>query len=223
MNAPWLIEADHSSLFLSWDHIRNASLFELEMSDDNGDSWTSLSNRISGYLIRKKHLIQGKQYLFRIRYLDESTNVWSEYSSNSEIMNVLSGEIQQIHPPRMKNHDHFSITLAWDTVSGADGYSLRYRTDEPGDKWKYVESVIANTFAKKKNLESGRSYFFSIKPIHKQLSFEYSLSSESLSVAILSSFIRDLFPSKLLSKSGSVQTSEALPGKLVAVYFSAHW
>lgn len=47
-----------------------------------------------------------------------------------------------------------------------------------------------------------------------------------MSIPVLSSFLRNLFPTTLLSKVASspqLSTSEVLAGKVVAVYFSAHW
>jgi thiol-disulfide isomerase/thioredoxin len=119
---------------------------------------------------------------------------------------------------------------------------LRYRSECDAD-WTSITTVVKGTSVRKKGLQSGVNYYFSIKPNLQQQgqletmtsgkkTYQYSRSSEAMQVAAVSSVIRSLFPTELLCRSSPssssaspslVNSADALAGKVVGIYFSAHW
>ena len=94
---------------------------------------------------------------------------------------------------------------------------------------QHVSAVIRGITARKKGLNSSESYLFSVKPINVE-HFEFSVSSAPFALQLLSPFMTSLLPRELLAKKTAssssfqtVPTADALGGKVVAVYFSAHW
>jgi thiol-disulfide isomerase/thioredoxin len=224
---PVLVERDQSSITVGWkvptDFRPGTTHFELEMRD--GTEWKSLSDRITSSTIRKKNLTLDHEYEFRVRSKPSASGTWSEFSDPSERFTVLGSDVKIIDPPTLHSRDTTSITIRWKEAPGAQGYQLRYRKENTV-VWEHVSSTISGTTAKKKNLEPGVSYFFAIRPVIPDQDCEYSLSSGALSVAVLHQYYRNLLPATLLSSrapSGTISTADALAGKTVAIYFSAHW
>jgi nucleoredoxin len=239
-----VLEKTHESLTLTWECPSiQIPLFELQMKAPDTD-WLILSSNLTSSITKKKNLVANKEYQFRVRYRpkDSTLDSWSEFSSAFSAW-VLDSSVKQIAAPREKNKDCSSITIAWDEVPGAEGYRMRYRSDS-STSWTTVDSMIAGTVARKKGLETGVSYFFAIRPVFpstiasspdgeiqstdlssENSEYAFSPSSAPLQVATLSRHIAQLFPDQLLSKSKGclVDTADALAGKAIAIYFSAHW
>ena len=236
MNAPFLIERDHASLTIAWIKVDNADCYELEMMIDGGE-WNSLSSSLKGSSIRKKNLMEGLGYTFRIRVKHVDTNEWSPFSCSSDPFYVLSGDVKLMEPPEIVSKDDVSMTLQWKEVTGAEGYMLRYHSDESAtyDRdtyWAKIDSIIKNTTVRKKGLKSGANYQFAILPVGFSdetndiaPQWSYSLSSVPTKVLIMPPFMQKLFPSTLIGGTSKTATPTAslLSGKCVAIYFSAHW
>jgi len=219
MECPVLIEADHSSLFVGWSRVDTALQYELEMKTGDGE-WVSLSSSIKSNAIRKKNLTSEVSYTFRIRA--QFPSGWDVFSGPSEAMHVLTSDVSAIGPPTLKTKDASSVTVEWEVPEkSVDGYALRYR-EENSVTWNYVDAVIHSNIARKKGLQPRVAYCFSVKPLGD--GWAYSKSSQPFSVSEMSQFMKNLFPSTLLSKGNvAVNTADALAGKVVGVYFSAHW
>jgi hypothetical protein len=180
---PYLLERDHSSLTLAWNKVAGAEFYELEMSTGAAD-WVSLSSSLKGTSIRKKNLVEGIAYRFRIRCYDGS--VWTNYCPSSEEYFVLISLVRIMDPPEISARDDVSLTLQWKEITGAEGYQLRYRSDEEGATnaekcWTRIESTIKSTTVRKKGLKAGVSYQFAVIPVgfteQNPAVWSYSLSS----------------------------------------------
>jgi thiol-disulfide isomerase/thioredoxin len=234
MNPPFLCERDHSSVTIAWSKVAIADSYELEMQPD-GEEWVSLSNSLKGTSIRKKNLVDGVVYVFRVRYKASGDSTWSEFSGPPDGARVLESEVRIMDPPELAARDDISVTLQWKEVDGAAGYMIRYRSDEtdaspsPDTLWQKVASVIKATTVRKKGLKQGVSYYFAVLPIfldteEPQTVWSYSLSSAPGKVVTMNAFMQKLFPAQLIAASGKlVPASSVLAGKCVAIYFSAHW
>ena len=105
------------------------------------------------------------------------------------------------------------------------------------DLGQEVPMAINGTVARKKGLSTGAGYVFSVKPVLSQVEASlddvaslahFSASSIVMQVANMSKFMRELLPRTLMLKTptGAVSvadTENVLAGKVVAMYFSAHW
>lgn len=140
----------------------------------------------------------------------------------------------RLDPPTLQARDATSISIIWHkpaSIDGLEGYKVRYRRDKDLEWLPLSDTVhiIKDNGVKKKNLIEGDGYFFSIIPVYSTegSTWSWSSSSQKLTPAAfsLSPFLSNLFPPTLLSKKGqkTIATAEALGGKVVALYFSAHW
>lgn len=137
---------------------------------------------------------------------------------------------QKMSPPTLVSKDPTSLSIKWDRVDGAEGYRVRVR-GESDPEWAPISSttpLIKGEAVKKKNLESGRGYFFSVIPTFggdgDSGDWGWSPSSEKMVPGIgLSSFMQQLWPRSLVKQRSTVVTASALEGKVVGVYFSASW
>ena len=257
MSTPLLLERDHSSVTVCWTKLpsEQALCYELEMINSVDSAWVSLSNSLKGNSIRKRNLSKGVGYKFRLRFLSADGSSWSDFTPSSDEYFVLPSDFKMMEPPVMSSKDDISVTLLWQEVSGAEGYALRYRTDEgpsnsaagnDGACWTKVGSIIKGNTVRKKGLQSGSSYYFSIMPVGfgdaddgTSNNWSFSASSAACRVATMAPFMQKLFPKTLLVKdellagAGAVigagggalapTTSVLSGGKGVAMYFSAHW
>lgn len=234
MNPPCFIEADHSSILVFWENHTNASFYELQFKSENSQNhsdesnWITLTSNISCNSIRKKNLVSNELYFFRVRYQDKHSLQWQEeFSNSSESMQVIPSEIQLISFPKLQFRDSSSITLIWDAIGSKDilGYKLRWR-EESSSQWNIVSTIIERNIVKKKSLELGKQYYFAIQPISKNdnIKYGFSLSSNPISLAVLSDYFNRILPNKLWTKGRNfVSTNDCLAGKIVAIYMSAHW
>lgn len=220
MNSPIPIEFDHATILLGWTPFPEALAYELQMQT-NEEEWVSLSTSIRGCSIRKKNLIPGTDYRFRIR--PQLPSGWDLFSDPTEVLHVLQAEVRVCDAPVLSAKDGGSVTIEWPEVEGCEGYSLRYRSENQLG-WSTIDTVLKANRAKKKHLQPGEAYYFSVVPVGAGEDWSFSKSSQPLAVAQISQFMRNLFPNNLLAGGGTtVSTAEALAGKVVAVYFSAHW
>lgn len=223
IDPPFELHKDASSLQLSWKSSAVDAQYELEMSIDNGVSWTSLSNKIKATNIRKNNLRLGVGYIFRLRYC--TADVWSHFSRPSEPFYVLDPKAIVLEPPEMHSRDEVSITVQWKAVDGVNAYKVRFRDEE--SPWNEISTLIHNTIVRKKGLSKGRKYYFSVCPMLESDGISaFSPPSLPLTVAYLSTYMEGLLPTSILSKKGSEVTSvpsSTCSNKIIAIYFSAHW
>ena len=224
IEAPFSLERDHDSITIIWrctgseDH----SNFELEMCESG--SWKSLSNSITSKTIRKKNLHQGVEYLFRVRSKLKGESVWSPFSDSSQPMSVLPANVKILDAPKFRSNDSQSVTLQWMDGTTREGYKIRFR-GESDYNWQHVNSIVRDKVVRKKGLSAGIKYYFSICPVGAVEEFDFSPSSLPFMVSSLSQSLKNLLPKELHTPQWPklVSTADALAGKVVAIYFSAHW
>jgi thiol-disulfide isomerase/thioredoxin len=227
------LEKTHDSITLIWDSPPLPQVFELQMRAGEAAEWKTLSDKLENNSAKKKNLSSDIEYFFRVRCRAPNTESWGDFSAEYTAC-VLSRNVSLMAAPIGTAKSGSSLTLKWEDVHGAEGYRLRYRTDN-GD-WETVESVIRGTIAKKKSLSPWTNYYFSVRPvfvsseaeaessvISETVEYAYSPSSVALQVAVLSSNIASILPEQLLSRTGTVKTADVLAGKAVGIYFSASW
>jgi hypothetical protein len=225
---PQLLERDFSSLFIAWEVLNRCEddslIYELQMMTSDSD-WTTLSTHLRSSCAKKKNLSADASYQFRVRCRKEEGE-WTDFSMPSEILSVLTETTKIMHPPMVDSVDTQSAYLSWTSISNAVGYRLRMRTE--GDvMWTSINSTLTRTNVRKKGLQSGKTYFFSVLPVFSddiEEQWSFSLSSTPVSVAKLSPFLQKLFPVSLLTNGGAstINSIDILADKLVLVYFSAH-
>ena len=233
----YLLDAETDSLTVGWDPIPNMIAYELSMSANDATSFDVLSSSLTITVAKKKKLQNGVSYKFRVRALS-TDKIWGEFSPVSSPFSPLTPDAKQMEQPILIKSDYCSITIQWEAVPDAAGYELQYRSvpnqGEHGMDWVTVPSLITNIFARKKNLLYEVYYYFRVKPIFnltdsnaELLKWVFGKSSNALNVAQLAPNLKSFLPTQLIhgkpTVDNLVQTTTALSGKIIGLYFSAHW
>ena len=222
-----LLDSTHDSITLIWNSESCRGPYELQMrviEEIDGalveGEFMTLSATLSRNVARKNNLQADKQYEFRVR-ISEGNQGSQNGFSDILAARVLGSEVLQMDAPICAGVDAISATLQWTEVVGAEGYNIRYRADDDLE-WELVDALIRGTSVRKKGLQKGKDYFFSVVPVGT--TDVYAFSSPSIPIRVLetSHIITDMFPEELLSPKGKVKTSEVLAGKAVAIYFSGY-
>jgi thiol-disulfide isomerase/thioredoxin len=199
----------------------------------------------SAYRFRVRAKVEGNQVSGTSAKIGRST-VQSDFSavcSDPPFFETLGEHVLLMEPPVTVAMDAESVTLQWvappplTQASGAItpvvGYQFRYRSEREST-WTVLDKVLSSLQVRKKNLLPDVQYFFSVIPVlgdsaaaadsaSPSPQFAWSLSSQPAVLASLSAGMAALMPPQLLSKKGLVDTRQALRGKTVLIYFSAHW
>jgi len=226
---PVLLEKTYESMTLIWPNFANADKYTLQIKEEEGgeeggDPWKTLSSALISNSVKKKNLYPGKGYLFRysVKQIDKSS--FSSFSPSLGPVFVLDAATKQMDCPELKTCDSSSVTIQWKEVSGsvAEGYRIRYRQDDQLE-WSTVDTTIKGTSVKKKGLLQKTNYFFSVKPVGTEFPFEFSPSSTAMQISTIPPYIKQIMPKELISRGVRVKSEEALEGKVIGIYFSAHW
>ena len=228
-----VLEATADSLVLRWKEFENATPpYTLSMKESNQEEFTTLSSTIVSREIRKKNLQLNKTYTFKVTpTISSSSSVFnnieslSSSSSSYELVYSMKDEVKRMLPPTLTTSEGDSITIGWDKLDGAEGYLMRFREFE-GD-WHVVNTMIKGSGVKKKQLDSKKKYFFSIKPVGLLEEYDFSLSSKSMTpsgVPLVHPSITQSMPAQLIRANNSqIKLSNALDDKVLLLYFSASW
>lgn len=240
-----LIDCDKEAITVAWPVEKNIKAYELSIRTDGSDEWKVLSTTLQSNMTRKKNLSSTDKYIFRVRHVATDGSI-GEKALFSAPLSPIGEAFTQLRAPVLVKRDGTSVTIGWDEVDGASGYQIQYRCVVGGTNlsavdnlnnltWVTIPSVVTGKSVRKKNLLPNRSYFFKIMPVMSTASGETvftagqrqwapSVSSEAMSVASLAENIKRFMPAKLLAPTGTlVDTTEQLAGKVIGVYFSAHW
>jgi thiol-disulfide isomerase/thioredoxin len=239
-----ILDCDHESVTVAWPAEAHAKAYELSLRVDGSDEWKVLSDKLQGTMTRKKNLSSSEKYIFRVRFVGADGAV-GDKAVFSAAASPLAEAIKQPKPPVLVKSDAVSVTIGWDEVEGATGYQIQYRCVVGGSNlsvedvqsnltWVTIPSTITGCSVRKKNLLPGRKYHFKVLPVMGGPDSVFSVgagggwaastSSEGFAVELLAENIRRFMPPKLLSPAGLlVDTCEQLAGKVIGVYFSAHW
>ena len=139
-------------------------------------------------------------------------------------MTVLPDHVKTLDAPTLSSRDSQSLTIQWTDKIQRDGYKLRFRS-ETDHVWQSINAVIRDKIVRKKGLLPGVKYYFAVCPVGTEDQYDYSSSSLLFTVSVLSQYLTNMFPSHLRTSqsTSNVLTVDALAGKTIAIYFSAHW
>jgi len=125
--------------------------------------------------------------------------------------------------PMLMACDNESVTVQWAPAPNASAYELQWRPEQHGAAWITASDKLGSTATRKKNLATGEGYFFRVRPCMEGCWEQFSSPSLSLRPGVSPAILR-VVGETLVDPSGGVhKTGAILGGKLVALYFSAHW
>ena len=83
--SPTLVTATSTSLTVQWEEIKNSTTYEIQIKSDKDKEWLTLSNKLSGNIMKKNNLKASTNYMFRFRGLNKESK-WSNQSKPYKTM-----------------------------------------------------------------------------------------------------------------------------------------
>ena len=185
MSWPQIVDFDCESVLLAWQPQADALAYELQMTVEEGEdpTWISLSATLTATSVRKKNMKHDLPYRFRVNC--KYSFGWDTFSQPTPVFVLPPMGTKFLPPPALKSRDATSVTLEWQEVENSSGYQIRYRPENQLT-WEYVESTITSTVVRKKGLVPCTKYCFSVRPLHEDVSWGYSASSQPYAIAEVS-------------------------------------
>ncbi|MBQ7295294.1 MAG: fibronectin type III domain-containing protein [Clostridia bacterium] len=151
-----------NSIKLTWQKVENATGYRVYRYDTSKSQWVKLTSTKSlSYTANK--LSEGTKYKFYVRAytkLSDGTVIWSSSKVKREFSTT---------PPTPKNFavsskEKNTVSLSWDYIDCADGYTVLYATSKNG-KYKKLTGTDNNnmTSFNVKGLKSGKTYYFKVR------------------------------------------------------------
>mmetsp|Transcript_36956 Transcript_36956/g.57691 ORF Transcript_36956/g.57691 Transcript_36956/m.57691 type:complete len:377 (+) Transcript_36956:20-1150(+) len=233
LGSPVVLDSDENSITIVWKKENKDVLsYEIQMAEcgeeegtiDDNINWTTLSSSFKGNKVKKKNLEPGKAYTFRYRSRDRLG--WNLFSPSSKPSWTLqSGQNRLENGPQIHAVETGAVMLGWQCVEGASSYELQI-SDAAYPVWQTVSTNIQHPAVKKKGLDANTKYIFRVRPLfahEDSASWAFSPPSSEISPPILSQLLSSMLPVNLINNQNQAVSQGALAGKVVAIYFSAHW
>ena len=130
------------SVPLSWNAIAGASGYEIEKSDDNGNSWSLVETIANGSTTSTTafDLMANTDYLFRIKATGTGQYSDSDYSATQSATTLVSG-IPQVNAVGQSG----SVLLTWEAIADATAYRV-YRLSDSGSFVQLTANITATTY-----------------------------------------------------------------------------
>jgi len=219
--APHSFDADATYLTFAWAPNAKAARYAVQIRAVGADEWADATVR--GPVLKKKNLQPGTAYECRYRPRDGLDFVAEEWSAVSAPASTLAAGAARPAAPTKAGGDAASLTVAWEQGSGMPYELQMLEWSEGGGfgAWRSLSSALGNTSCRKKNLGSGATYLFRVRSAAAGSPF--SLASAPLTTSALAAGFKQMLGLTLCRADGSTVSTDTLAGKVVAVYFSAHW
>ena len=152
-----------SAIKFRWTDLPEADGYKLYYRTSPSESWKTLVSSTKSNSCTIKNLPAGQRYYFAVKAF-----VKSDFGTFYGDPRYLETATKPATPTIKASTTSSSISLSWSKVS-ADGYRIYYKTT--GD-WKIAVSSTTKTSHTFKNLPSGKTYTFAVKPYIKTSSGE---------------------------------------------------
>lgn len=131
-----------------------------------------------------------------------------------------------------ENPEKFAVTLYWEEVPKATAYAIEIRNikSDKEEDWSLVIDSLTGTIVKKKNLDVAEKYHFRVRAkVNDEWQSEWSAPSINVAAPGANPLVTSILNGSdaLLRGNGSSGYKEVnsltVAGKVVFLYFSAHW
>jgi len=196
--------------------------FDVAFRADQGE-WRTLSEHTSNRLLRKKNVEPGHVYEFKVT---------SGEDTSKPITVVLCSEPTPAPPKVVRielspgDSSKQECTLTWEPAFNQTQFELQYRalSDDMPSGWTTATSELKTPSAKKKNLIAGVPHAFRWRGLAEGKTWSpWSSPSAPVVAPKPAKHLAKLFGPALVGKQGATVDPTSLSGKVVVVYFSAHW
>ena len=145
--------AGDSIVEVEWNTVSGATAYQLQRSANAGSSWTTLSNDAESPY-EDTDVSNGTEYWYRVR----ATNAAGESDWTSEVAATPMTVPSAPNNVQATAGDE-TVDLSWDSVSGADTYTVK-RATSPGGPYTTIEDNISSTSFTDSSLTNGTTYYY---------------------------------------------------------------
>ncbi|EKX33845.1 hypothetical protein GUITHDRAFT_155920 [Guillardia theta CCMP2712] len=215
-------DVEAEAVTLSWSKVPNAVKYEVQIKQEEGGDFTTISDSLTSTLVRKKNLKPNTEYFARVRHRDALD--WSGFCEPVSFHTLAGQDVKRLEHPQVVSRDGESITLQWPTAPDCESYTVEIRSDKD-PTWRTISDHLKNNIVRKKNLEKHVMYYFRVKPnlAEGSGSWFFSPPSEGAMLADLPPFLSNLLSPTLVDAQGTSKPVSSLAGCVVALYCSASW
>ncbi|GAB5359443.1 hypothetical protein AAMO2058_000544500 [Amorphochlora amoebiformis] len=214
-------DATDSSLTMSWYMRKDADYYELQMQKAGEEGWSSIFNG-TGNFARKKNLDCNSDYSFRLRYRKNGN--FSEFSPALN-MTTLDPDyiITRMSSPNVEALDGTTVRIVWDRAPRTQKSEIQIKSED-GGPWVTVSDTFSGASARKKGLKAGHGYLFRTRGFTRDSEVwgAWSEPTGIIQTMSLHPTIKEMFGDTLTNAEGEKVSTDALAGKVVGIYFSAH-
>ncbi len=142
---------------LTWNKVSGATGYRVYQNVDGKWVNKGTTKNLSGTV---KNLKAGTKYSFAVK----AYNITNGKTTWASSYTTISTATQAVKPSKITTAQNATaIKLTWTKCSGATGYRVYYRTSTK-NSWSTLVKAMSGTSYTAKNLPSGKSYQFAVKP-----------------------------------------------------------
>ncbi len=148
-----------SAIKLTWTKCEGADGYRIYYKSQG--KWKAVVKSTAKTTHTFKNLAAGARYTFAVRpYTKTSFGVvWGKYTTHDTASKPAA--------PTVKiSAAETDVSLSWNSVKGATGYRIYYKTNKNAD-WKIAVKATSKTAYAFKNLVKNKTYFFAVRPYIK--------------------------------------------------------
>ncbi|MBE6045141.1 MAG: CHAP domain-containing protein [Clostridiales bacterium] len=194
---------DSSSVSLKWNAYAGASGYQIYRTPDKSKGFT-YGATVTSTSCTRAGLPPGHSYYYKVRayYKDSKGKVtYSKFSSIVTGTTKAFNTSSAVSGLKVASTDASSVTLQWNTYSGASGYEV-YRTPNQSKGFTYG-ATVKGTSCKRAGLPSGKTYYYKVRAYYKDAQGKTTYSK---------------FSSIVTGTTRVFNTGSAVSGLLVASY-----
>ena len=161
--------ATANSFTVKWRAVSNAQSYSLRYKLSSDSTWTTKSINKSETSYTVSGLASGSEYQYQIRAIGDGTHVTSSSFSTAQRIRLGGGGggvAVMLSTPSLtvKSRSGGAITVGWDAVSGASGYTLLYKKSTDADYTTL--NLGASVVSRKISIsDASGSYYFKVRAV----------------------------------------------------------
>ncbi|OQR95961.1 hypothetical protein THRCLA_22037 [Thraustotheca clavata] len=217
----FVLDFDASTVTLFWADAKS-SAYDVEWKKADNLVWNPLS--LKSTLMKKKNMEAGQLYNFRVKAIGDA--------DFGEVLEWEHPSVDNNQPPAPSVAIEImttdvklaSATIQWSAVSNASKYEVQYLLMDGFTSWTTATNSVSSTAIKKKNLvNNGHAYGFRYRAYDIDHWGMWSRTAGPIMPPTPALALNRALAPQLLSKTGEMVPAASLGGKVIGLYFSAHW
>jgi thiol-disulfide isomerase/thioredoxin len=221
-----VLELSNDHVLLEWTAPSSSEQFQIDYKRCSDKAFTTLSDTFKSQFVKKKNLVPGESYQFRVKSRIKDT--WGDFCEPITVTTLPNPP--SASPTLVKaigqDDGNFSIMVSWEAISQAVQYEIQMRqmngTSETRN-WVSLSQQLKGTSVLKKNLTPAPDYIFRMRAlVGKDVWTDWSLVSQPIQATGVNQSFKNLLGSHSLIRGGdrAKVSTDSLSGKVVGIYFS---